>query len=243
MTQKPEGQRRAEAFFRDKKYADALQLYRALHDETSAEKYLYNAAVCLYHLSRIGDAVAILEKLWGSRALAPDSGLFLGFCYRSLNQFARGRQHFQSMVDETTGTVRARSRLMVALLTDEAGEIQDAERQYEELLTDSDIVGQNRAEVCRRLATLKENGKDHLTALNLYRESLTYEPSGDGALAAKFRMAVCLMELSIPSESMDLLKEVETAARGTFLGESAAKLRQAVESNVRRVERKIRSYE
>src|SRR3989338_472809 len=225
MSDKPAAQRRAEALFREKKYEEALEVYRGLHADLKEDKYLYNVAVCLYHLSQVGDAAAILEQLWSRRALAPDSGVFLGFCHRSLNQLGRGRQHFEAMIAETSGQVRGRCRLMVALLTDvETG-------------------GKDRAEVYRRLATLKENRKDHLKALQLYRESLTQDPEGEGALAAKFRMAVCLMELSAPAESVDLLKDIETAVPGTFLGESAAKLRQAVESNVRRIERNIRSYE
>ena len=236
-------QRRAEAFFRERKYAEAMEVYKGLHAETGEDKYLYNVAVCYYYLSRTADTAAILEKLWEKRSFYPDSGIFLGFCYRALNQFGRGQQHFQSMADEATGAVRGRCRLMVALLTDEAGQSEEAEPLYEKLLTDREVTGKNRAEVCRRLATLKENRKEHLKALQLYRESLTYEPDGDAALAAKFRMAVCLIELSTPAESIDLLKEVEAGAPGTFLGESAAKLRQSVESNVRRLERNIRSYE
>lgn len=233
----------AEAFFKQRKFTEAMEIYRALHTETGESKYLYNIAVCLYQMSRVGDATAILEKLWADREISPDSGLFLGFCYRSLNQLGRGRRHFETMADETSGTVRTRCRLMVALLTDESGETAPAEELYMGLLNDPEVAGKNRAEVCRRLATLKENKKEHLEALNLYRESLTYDADGEPALAAKFRMAVCLIELSAPAESVDLLKEVETAVPGTFLGESAAKLREAVESNVRRIERKIRSYE
>jgi len=243
MSDKPAAQRRAEALFREKKYEEALEVYRGLHADLKEDKYLYNVAVCLYHLSQVGDAAAILEQLWSRRALAPDSGVFLGFCHRSLNQLGRGRQHFEAMIAETSGQVRGRCRLMVALLTDELGETDRAESLYEQLLTDVETGGKDRAEVYRRLATLKENRKDHLKALQLYRESLTQDPEGEGALAAKFRMAVCLMELSAPAESVDLLKDIETAVPGTFLGESAAKLRQAVESNVRRIERNIRSYE
>ena len=243
MPDQPLAQRQAEAFFRERKYAEALDLYRTLHVETGEDKYLYNVAICQYYLSRIGDAAAILERLWSSRSLAPDTGLFLGFCYRALNQLGRGRQHFQLMSQELSGAVRARCRLMVALLTDENGDTAGAETAYEDLLTDSDVAGKNRAEVCRRLATLTENKKDHLKALRLYRESLTHDPEGESALAAKFRIAVCLIDLSTPAESIDLLREVETAAHGTFLGESASKLRRAVESNQKRMEKKIQSYE
>ena len=243
MADKTALQRQAEAFFHDRKYAEAMEVYKGLHADTGEDKYPYNVAVCAYYLSRTADAAAVLEKLWEKRALYPDSGIFLGFCYRALNQFVRGKQHFQSMADETTGAVRGRCRLMVALLTDEGGSPEEAEPLYEQLLTEPEVSGKNRAEVCRRLATLRENKKEHLNALRLYRESLTYEPEGEAALAAKFRMAVCLIELSTPAESIDLLKEVEAGAHGTFLGESAAKLRQSVESNVRRLERNIRSYE
>lgn len=234
---------RAELFFKEKKYAGALEIYKSLHAETGEKKYLYNAAICLYNQSRTGDAAAILEGLWSARDIVPDSGLFLGFCFRSLNQLGRARQHFQTMIDETSGSARVRCRLMAALLTDELGEMEQAEKMYADLLTDPEVVGPSRAEVCRRVATLKENQKEHHAALELYRESMTHDPDGEAAQAAKFRIAVCLIELSAAAESIDLLKEVESAAQGTFLGESAAKLRQSVESNVRRAERNIRSYE
>lgn len=244
MVDKSAVQRQAELFFRDKQYAEAMELYKGLHADTGEDKYQYNVAVCCYYLTRIADAAAILENLWSKRSLYPDSGLFLGFCYRSLNQLVRGRHHFQSMADESSsGTLRARCRLMVALLADESGNTEEAEKLYEELMVDPEVVGKNRAEVCRRLATLKENKKDHFKALSLYRESLTYDSEEEGALAAKFRMAVCLIELSTPAESVELLKGIETAVPGTFLAESASKLRQSVESNIRRVERNIRSYE
>ncbi len=236
-------QRQAETFFREKRFDQALGAYRELHNETGESKHLYNIAICLYHVSRIGDASAILEKLWSKRILAPDSGLFLGFCYRHLSQFGRGRAHFRAMVEETSGDVRARCRLMEVLMTDESGETSAAERGYEELLLDMDVAGRTRAEVLRRLGTLKENKKEHLAALNLYRESLSLDSDGEASLAAKFRMAVCLMEMSTPAEAVDLLRDVETSAAGSFLGESASKLRQAVESGVRRTERHIRSYE
>ena len=64
MPDKPLAQRQAEAFFRERKYAEALDIYRTLHVETGEDKYLYNVAICQYHLSRVGDAAAILERLW-----------------------------------------------------------------------------------------------------------------------------------------------------------------------------------
>lgn len=243
MSDSAGGKRRAEAFFREKKYSEALEVYRSLHSATGESKYVYNVAICFYHMSRIGDAAAILEKMYAARELFPDSGLFLGFCYRSLNQFGRGRVHFESMAESTTGAVRAKCRLMAALLTDEAGEPAAAETAYEKLMSDPEVVGKTRAEVLRRLATLKETKKEHLTALHLYRESLTHDTEGEAALAAKFRIAVCLIELSTPAESVELLREVETAAKGSFLGESAAKLLKSVESSVHRLERKMRAYE
>ncbi len=243
MTDSMTAQRQAERFFEDKQYDKALEAYRALHKETGAAKYIYNTAICHYHLAHYTEAAALLENIWADRALAPDSGMFLGFCYRAMNQFMRGRNHFLTMADETRGETRARCRLMAAILTDENGDSAKAEETYRQLKDDPDVSGLTRADVFRRLATIQENKKDHMQALSLYRESLAHDPDGEGALSAKFRMAVCLIEMATPAESVELLKEVEASTAGTFLGQSAAKLRQAVESSVRRAERNIKSYE
>lgn len=235
--------RRAESLFGSKQFDQALELYKTLHTRTGEAKYLYNTAICHYQMAQYGESAALLEKVWATRELAPDSGFFLGFCYRALNQPMRARNHFQAMAEETRGPMRARCRLMAAIMEDEAGESAKAEEAYQRLMDDPEVSGQTRADVFRRLATIKENNRDHMTALRLYRESLPHDPEGDGALAAKFRIAVCLIELATPAESIEILKEVEAGAGGTFLGQSAAKLRAAVESSVRRAERNIRSYE
>ncbi|MBI4179109.1 hypothetical protein HY522_06790 [bacterium] len=234
---------RAEARFKERDYEEALRLYRQLHEGTRESKYLYNSAICLYYLSRISDAAGILEGLAAARAMYPDSAIFLGFCYRSLNQTGRARVHFEALARESSGETRIKCRLMVALLLDESGEAEAAEKAYETLMADPDLVAKNRAEVCRRMATLKENRKDHSGALTLYRESLAHDEEGEPALAAKFRMAVCLLELSAQLEAVELLKQVEDLAKGSFLGESAAKLLAAVQSSVRRTDRHIGSYE
>lgn len=243
MADRRTAQLKAEDLFKNKNYSEALTVYKDLHAESGESKYLYNAAICQFHLSRVGDAAAILEGMTAKRELFPDSAMFLGFCYRALNQTGRAKKHFSDLILKTAGTVQARCRLMVALLTDESGETEEAEKEYERLLADSDIIGSVRAEVGRRLATLYENKKEHLKALDLYRESLNHDPESEGALAAKFRMAVCLIEISTPAEAVELLTEVEEASKGTFLGESASKLKRVVEGGVRKTERHIQSYE
>lgn len=235
-------EQRARHLFESKKFDDAFVLYTSLHALSGHDKFLYNAASCQFQLGRFAEAGAVMEKFWSARVFSPESGFLLGFCYRELNQLTRAKQHFLTMSGETSGPTKARCRLMVAMMTDDMGYTDEAVRLYEELIRDDDVTGETRADLCRRLAALRENRKDYIGALDLYRESLKHDAMGERAQAARFRMAVCLIEMSTPAEAVDILKGVETAAAGTFLGESASKLRVAVESSVRNIERNIRAY-